>query len=564
MLKFPVRAADCFESRVTWWPFGRGAMPVSYEKMSDSASGAGGDDYKRVCFITLPQHMTRLARTALRTLRLRNLRLSSAALLAASLFAVFTVAPAAAQDEQSSLSEPARIEAAADSWTNIDEFGETVRPITFPLGGDNYYTDTWLAARGSGRRHVAVDMMADKLVPIYAVRAGCITWLTYGGPGGGNMLTLTDADGWQYRYIHLNNDTPGTDDGANPYEWAFAVNEGDCVSEGQLISYVGDSGNAEWVGSHLHLEIINPDGIWINPYHSVLAAESGNGSGSEPCSGVGTNPPHTPSDSSARGYWLVDSEGRVHAYNAPHHGDLTSIGVTTAPASMTATASGDGYWIVDVDGLVHAFGDATFHGDMRGWDLNGPVRRIEPHPSGNGYWLVADDGGVFTFGTAEFQGSLGDRILNAPVISMTTTTTGNGYWLVASDGGVFTFGDAEFLGSTANLQLNQPVIDMAVNPTGNGYWLYAADGGVFTFGSIGFHGSAPGTNRCDVAPSVALRPTNTGSGYWIATVAGEVLAFGDAKHHGDLPNLEVLAADAKGDDPHVHATVVDLAIHHTN
>ena len=147
---------------------------------------------------------------------------------------------------------------------------------------------------------------------------------------------------------------------------------------------------------------------------------------------------------------------------------------------------------------------------------------------------------------------------------MTTTTTGNGYWLVASDGGVFTFGDAEFLGSTANLQLNQPVIDMAVNPTGNGYWLYAADGGVFTFGSIGFHGSAPGTNRCDVAPSVALRPTNTGSGYWIATVAGEVLAFGDAKHHGDLPNLEVLAADAKGDDPHVHATVVDLAIHHTN
>ena len=30
------------------------------------------------------------------------------------------------------------------------------------------------------------------------------------------MLILTGTDGWKYWYIHINNDTPGTDDGANP------------------------------------------------------------------------------------------------------------------------------------------------------------------------------------------------------------------------------------------------------------------------------------------------------------------------------------------------------------
>jgi hypothetical protein len=38
----------------------------------------------------------------------------------------------------------------------------------------------------------------------------------------GNMLVLQDSEGWEYWYIHINNDTPGTDDGLNPLEHAFA------------------------------------------------------------------------------------------------------------------------------------------------------------------------------------------------------------------------------------------------------------------------------------------------------------------------------------------------------
>ncbi len=446
---------------------------------------------------------------------------------------------------------------ASHGWGDVIETGETIREIVYPVDGDAYYSDTWLAPRGGNRRHVGVDIMGDKGTPLLAARAGCITYLDYGGPGGGNMLTLTDADGWQYRYIHINNDTPGTDDGANPYEWAFTVEEGDCVAAGQHIAFMGDSGNAESTGSHLHFEMVRDDGYWVNPYPSTKAAEE-----RAACSTPDVNPDSAPDPASGRGYWLLDDAGRVHGYDAPHLGDLTTIGVSTPPASLTATASGEGYWIVDQNGLVHAFGDAEFFGDMRGWDLNGPVRRIEPLPTGDGYWLVADDGGVFAFGKAGFHGSMGDVELNASIISLSATPDGAGYFLVGEDGGVFTFGNAEFRGSTGGMALAAGIIDMAVPDSGSGYWLYAHDGGVFAFGGLAFHGSAPGTGRCDLAPSVALRETDTGRGYWIALSNGEVLVFGDAMHHGDRPELHI----ENPDDPEadLHAEVIDLAVRHTD
>jgi len=456
----------------------------------------------------------------------------------------------------------ATVEAASipSGWSEVDAAGKTVRKIVFPVDGPTSYTDTWLAARG-GRRHLGVDMMAEKLTPVVAARAACVSRLSYSS--GGNYVVLTDPQGWEYTYIHLNNDTPGTDDGANPRRWAFAPGlvEGSCVAAGALVSYVGDSGNAEGSGSHLHFEIRRPDGVWINPYWSVTAAQQGDGLRVGPLSlskpqpydmcRARTAPEATPSAASAAGYWLLDSQGRVHAFgDAPHLGDLVSDGLRATAASLQATESGRGYWIVDQAGKVHAYGDAADHGDMTGTDLDGPILRIEVRPSGTGYWLVADDGGVFSFGGAAFYGSMGAIPLDGPVISMTSTATGAGYWLVADDGGVFSFGDAVFHGSTGGLDLDAPVIDMAVHPSGDGYWLYAADGGVFTFGKLGFLGSAPGLGRCDLAPSIAMRVTDTGEGYWLANTDGEVLTFGDAAWFGDRPPLE------DGD------TIVDMAVHH--
>src|SRR5690606_36480765 len=91
--------------------------------------------------------------------------------------------------------------------------------------------------------------------------------------------------GWFYVYLHVNNDTPGTDDGQATFEQAFVpgLAVGQRVSSCQPIAYMGDSGNAEGAGAHLHFEIRRPpsqDGRhrhWsssepINPQDSLLTA----------------------------------------------------------------------------------------------------------------------------------------------------------------------------------------------------------------------------------------------------------------------------------------------------
>jgi hypothetical protein len=96
----------------------------------------------------------------------------------------------------------------------------------------------------------------------------------------GNSITIKAADGWTYHYIHVNNDTPGTDDGKATRAQVFPANIvlGARVTKGQLIAYMGDSGNAENAGAHLHFEIRQPPppggytGTPINPYASLQAA----------------------------------------------------------------------------------------------------------------------------------------------------------------------------------------------------------------------------------------------------------------------------------------------------
>jgi lysophospholipase L1-like esterase len=248
-----------------------------------------------------------------------------------------------------------------------------------------------------------------------------------------------------------------------------------------------------------------------------------------------TSPKGTPSPASGRGYWLLDSKGKVHGYGAENLGDLTTARVSTPPVSLQSTPSGGGYWIVDQQGRVYAFGDAVKHGDMAGTPLNGPVRRLEPTPSGSGYWLLGSDGGVFTF-NVPFHGSAGARPPSAAVISIASTASGGGYMLVTARGAVLPFGDAKTLGGTETMRLAAPIISLALGAGGSGYWLYAQDGGVFSFGAP-FHGSVPGLGLCAVPRTVALRATSTGLGYWIVTETGKVYPFGDARDLGGSPPL---------------------------
>jgi murein DD-endopeptidase MepM/ murein hydrolase activator NlpD len=148
-----------------------------------------------------------------------------------------------------------------------------VRDLTFPVDGEVTFVDSFGAPRSGGRTHQGIDLMGAKMTPLVAAADGTVTALRHDSTGlSGNSLTITDADGWKYVYIHINNDTPGSDDGANLFQHAFVpgLARGSKVIAGQRIAYMGDSGNAEDAGSHLHFELHQPDGTVLNPYQSLL------------------------------------------------------------------------------------------------------------------------------------------------------------------------------------------------------------------------------------------------------------------------------------------------------
>ncbi len=154
------------------------------------------------------------------------------------------------------------------------------------------WSDTWGAPRSGGRSHIGVDMMGPKMVPLVAVADSVVTWGRFNNDRG-TIVRLRDADGWEYQYIHINNDTPGTDDGnatclqalseklCNALESDGDIRRGTEVSAGEVIGYNGDSGNAEWTAPHLHFEIYAPDGangvVAVNPTPYVDAARVGAG-----------------------------------------------------------------------------------------------------------------------------------------------------------------------------------------------------------------------------------------------------------------------------------------------
>lgn len=145
--------------------------------------------------------------------------------------------------------------------------------ITFPVDGQTTFTDDFNDQR-AGHIHHATDMIAAKMTPVLAAADGQIDFAPMAEPSYGYMITLNGDDGYTYNYVHLNNDTPGTDDGAGGTEHAYApgIEQGTRVTRGEHIAWVGDSGNAESVGSHLHFEIYDGK-VAINPYESLLAAQ---------------------------------------------------------------------------------------------------------------------------------------------------------------------------------------------------------------------------------------------------------------------------------------------------
>ncbi len=146
--------------------------------------------------------------------------------------------------------------------------GTVPAQLVFPVVGHVSYTDDFGDPRAQGG-HPGNDILADRHAPVVAVEAGRIVFWTTSATAG-CMLYLYGRSGTTYQYIHLNNDLTARNDNRGScvagVAYAPGLKDGQNVGAGELIGYVGDSGDADGIHPHLHFELHPGDGQPVSPY----------------------------------------------------------------------------------------------------------------------------------------------------------------------------------------------------------------------------------------------------------------------------------------------------------
>lgn len=182
--------------------------------------------------------------------------------LASAFAAILSVSAPAASQRMALLSASPLL--GRSTRATVDELRS--RNLLLPVQGITaaQLRDTYNESRSGGRVHDAIDIHAPRGTPVLAVTDGMVIKL-HQGARGGNSLYQMDGDGrTRYYYAHLD-------------RYAEGVNAGVRVRRGQVIGYVGDTGNAQPGDYHLHfsIAILGDVSRWwagenINPY-DVLA-----------------------------------------------------------------------------------------------------------------------------------------------------------------------------------------------------------------------------------------------------------------------------------------------------
>ena len=126
------------------------------------------------------------------------------------------------------------------------------------------FSNDWNAARPGGQKHQGTDVFAARGAPLIAVTDGVIGNSFGNSNLGGYRLWLNGDNGYEFYYAHLNGDVG--------VAFAPGIAPGVSVSKGQVIAYMGDSGQAKGTGIHLHFGITTY-GQWINPYPYLKASD---------------------------------------------------------------------------------------------------------------------------------------------------------------------------------------------------------------------------------------------------------------------------------------------------
>lgn len=140
-------------------------------------------------------------------------------------------------------------------------------PISSPIGGlkrsdlRDSFNETHF-----GHRHEAIDIMEPHGTPVLAVTDGVIAKLVQSKAGGNTIYEFDSRETYRYYYAHLDH-------------YAAGIAEGAKVTRGEVIAYVGSTGNASPGAPHLHfgVDLTGPEHKWsggtpIDPYPLLLEA----------------------------------------------------------------------------------------------------------------------------------------------------------------------------------------------------------------------------------------------------------------------------------------------------
>ena len=136
---------------------------------------------------------------------------------------------------------------------------EYLATIAHPVPG-GVIKNGWYDPRSHRTRlHTGTDIRMSAKTPILAITDGVVLQTGF-LPIPGNYVIIRDPSGYEYHYYHM-------------YEISTFVKEGDTVKQGQQIGRVGSTGNS--VAYHLHVGLVSPDGIYLNPYDLFTQAGIG-------------------------------------------------------------------------------------------------------------------------------------------------------------------------------------------------------------------------------------------------------------------------------------------------
>jgi murein DD-endopeptidase MepM/ murein hydrolase activator NlpD len=118
----------------------------------------------------------------------------------------------------------------------------------------------------SGHPHEAIDILEPRGTPVHAAVSGTVHKLFLSKPGGNTIYQFDEVGQYCYYYAHLDRYVKG-------------LREGMRVERGEVIGFVGSTGNADPGTPHLHFAIfeLSPEKLWwkgkaVNPYPGLIAA----------------------------------------------------------------------------------------------------------------------------------------------------------------------------------------------------------------------------------------------------------------------------------------------------